>query len=670
MGFDGKEVVFQKRYDALESDYMKRFAKHLWDWVQYCQDARRPREQVIRECDEAYLCVNYVPDTGGIALLETGEFGDTDIFDNVRMKSARTAVTLMPRGERWIVAAGWDNENPDVIRGIEEHQTWRHHVNRTRRQLQRHFAQKEVRGRSGIWWEWDETIIWKRLASKDQEKALTWFTRKMGLSPAAAKKLGSGRFPYQKSAGPIIQPIDWYDLWLDPLADLVVNRNPAKIIRRFYTVEKLKSLVDPVTEEKLFTIPDGFEATDVNEIISDREQSGDRQATSRLLGYHLPIAGEHFQRSLVPVYIVYMPYIEFDGDHFYDTFFYLAKSGNGDTPLLIRVEENPSDLGHNHILIDDHIDWFTPTAGGGISSVEKLIAHYRHKCLIKLLTITGAAHSVFPPYLSRSGAFRDASQINFLPGGLTLTDFEGPLADTIVPMPTPLQGVQLGEQLLRFMADEIRATSGVDGLITDNASRSLSKGKTATQVRHEESSGSLLLDNQAENDIELLNDLINATWEAEQAMLMPNATVNGGAEGAMQYEKFLGDQVRMGLVSEADFRKPRGLHVFGQTGSFSKRQRLNDILQGLDVAGLVSQTLGPQIAPFVYKGFLAAWQMLGIGMPDGVTGTPEEIIAANPAVQQTVIEQTLQANPEIAQILQQGGLLGQPQQPQQQPAAF
>lgn len=654
---DGLTEVFQGVFHEYGSEWMINFSKHLWAYTQWLMDARRPRESVIRDCDGAFLAENYIPDTGGaIQLIETGEYGDTDVFDNVRLKAIRTAITLMPRQDRWIVASSNEGETAEDVHAMEDYHVYLHSKARTRRQLQRHYCQKEVRGRSGIYWEWDEQVVWKRYTDRSQNRAqLAKWMVKAGLSAEQARQLNRGKYPVTTYSGPVITPIDWYDLWVDPLADLVTNRVPSKILRRFYTVAKLKAIKDPLTNEDLFKLPDGFEATPVSEILGDRDFGSERQASAELLGQNLPVAGQgEYEQRLVPVYIIYMPYIEYKQEEFWDTYFYLAIDHKGQNPVVCRIEENPNDAGHSHILIDDHIDWFTPTAGGGIGSVEKQLGIYWMKCFMRGLVMTGAAHSVIPSFMGDINAWRDVAEISFLPGDINHLDLDGKSLENVlkaITLSNP-QAVAMGEQLMRFGSEEMRATSGVDGLVQDNAARTMNSRKTATEIQRDTSSGSLVLDNQAENDVVLLNDLIAGIAEIAKDRVEP-------VDGMVEYERFLSGQIAKQKIPTEVFQAARSFHIFAQTGQFSKQARLDSVIQGLEVAGQVSQTLGPMIQPFVMEGFTTLWRELGISMPQALQQMEQQGMAPGmmPGMQpQGGMPMDQAANPSL-------GLMGD-QQPQ------
>lgn len=599
---------------------MQKLALQIWNYVQYNMEARKPREKTVFECDEAYMCHRYVPDVGAMRLIEDGEFGESDVFDNMNYMSIRQTLALMPRNQPWLTVSSREGEADGTIQAIQDHQIYMHKKARTRRNWQRHRKQKNIRGRSGIFWEWREEKVWRRIDDvADNAQQLQAWLKRAGLKKKDAVKLTRGRYPHVINSGPVIYPIDWYDLWVDPAADLVNHRRPAKIVRRFRILEDLMAEMkddkpEPKYDREVLTKikPISFE-----DIQTNSDYGAGRASSQRIFG----TGASRMDSGLrfVPVYICYFPHFEFDHDgvkdHYWDTYFHIAVDGTGNKPYLIYVEENPSDLGHSHIIVDDCIDWVTPWASGGLGLVEKQLSRYHQKNLLKLLMITAAAHSIFPPVNVLAGALREDEEYGFGPGEINVIQ-ENPLGlAAIAPMAVPERGTALGEQLLRFYGEDMRASSGLDGLAIDNPARSMSKPKTATEVNRDQSTGSLLLDNEAENDAEVLSELVMAIFEESQNRMLPNA------EGMLEYERYLGDKVIQGNLSLSDFKAKRSLQVLGVQGAENRAQEMQNLLQGLDIASRLIPAM-PVAVPFAQTALVQAWRKLNIPMPDQLQNMP------------------------------------------------
>lgn len=660
------KLEFQQAFiEKFSSERMLKLAKHIWDNLDYWKESRKPREKYVRQCDEAYLCHRYVPDTGALQLIEDGEFGESDVHDNMNLMSIRQALALMPRKWPWLTIGSREGEAEKLISAIQDHQIFMHKRAKTRRNVQRHMKQKNVRGRSAIYWEWREEIVWRRVDDVDQnETQLNKFLIANNMTAKDAKRMTSGRYPHIIDQGPLIMPLDYYDLWVDPAADIINSRRPAKAIRRFRVKAELLAQRNEKQDKPLYDpeIIKGLKEYTLEEIYGSEDHAGGRAGSMRIFGT-LPTRGEH-SLKIVPVYIVYMPIVELEvngvRERWFDTYFHVAYSDDQHGPVLIHAEENPSDLGHSRILIDDAIDWFTPWGSGGIGLVEKQLSKLNQKNLIQLLMITAAAHAIIPPQLVMNNAFKDDEEISYLPGALNLVQ-ENPFGmDVLRPMITPQSGAQFGEQLLRFYGEEMRAASGVDGLASDNGARSLTKPKTATEVNRDMSSGSLYLDNQAENDAELLSELCQAVYEESQNRLIPDR------EGMLEYERYLGDKVVQGKLAFKDFVVPRSIQVMGVSGAENRAQDMANLLQGLDIAGR-TVSFWPGAIPFLQVAMVAAWRKLDIPMPDEIEKftTPAMQQAAQLEEQMPGLLQGMMGELSAQGVIPQDGQ----QQPPQNPAA-
>jgi hypothetical protein len=366
-------------------------------------------------------------------------------------------------------------------------------------------------------------------------------------------------------------------------------------------------------------------------------------------------------RSLVPVYTFYFPYLEFEGQQFWDTYFHVALSSKGAKPHIILIEENPNDLGINNLLIDHYEDWFTPTPYG-ISPLQFMLSKYHQKNLLQLLFITAAAHSVFPPNLLYQPGFRDEEEISFFPGH-SISVMENILGlEVVKPLTMPNNGAMLGENVLRFMADELWAIAGVEGLITDNAARSASARKTATEINRDVGSGSASLDNLAANLREgLLTDYVQGVFQLSQVRAIPS----GEREDCIDYEKYLGDEVIQKQLEISDLQKKRSMQVLGTDGVEVKEQRTANLLKLFETAGQIQDPRMNGLRMFLALNLATE---LNVPIPQEFKMSPEEAVAQNPEVQLAALQAALQ-NPEIQQMIiqQVQQAVGQGQPPQEQP---
>jgi hypothetical protein len=642
-------IFQQSKIPAFNSAFGKKLAKTLWDLRLYFGDHRKERERWVKECDAAYLCHRYVPDTGGIELIEDGEFGESDIHDAANIISIRLALALMPRNEPWLTVSSRDGEAEKITQGLTDLQMFLHRKARTRRQVQRAIKGGVIRGSIYMHYDWDDKYRLRRLTDAENAPEIEKFLTSSGLSKKDAKAFTRGRHKELIFSGPVVTPIDFYDVWIQPRVDLL-NERPATILQRFRQLSALKAEIDE-NDKPLYKNLDDVEPWDLEELENNTDLAGGRGGSDRLGS--APLRHYRSNVKLVPVYIFHLPYFELDGYEFWDTYFHVALSSKNSKPHLIRVEENPNDLGLNHLLIDHYIDFHT-NEPYGISGVQYQLSKYHQKNFMQLLTVTAAAHSIFPPSLYMQNAFRDEDDLTFYAGG-TIPVQENPLGlEVVKQLPMPDRGAQFGEQTLRFWAEEIRAGTGVDGLSTNNAARNLSSRKTATEVNSDNTAGSFFLDNQAENLQDLLTELVTGVFQLTQYRLKPSDE----NPNIVEYEKYLGDKVIQDTLQLADVQAKRSVQVRGITGQLNKEQETNNLLNMFQIAGQI-----PDPRMNAVKMYLAQKlaNKLNVPLPPEMMMSPVELVATNPEVQMAALQNALQ-NPQVQAVAAQmmGG--GQPQQ--------
>lgn len=634
----GRFVFQQSKIPAYNSEFGKRLAKNLWDLKDYFADARRDREKWVQECDAAYLCHRYVPDTGGIELIEDGEFGESDLFDAANIISIRLALALMPRNEPWLTVSTREGEAEAVTQALTDHQMYLHRKARTRRQVQRAIKHGVVRGSLYLHYDWEDRYRLRRMTTAENAPAIQKFLKEQGLPAKEARNYTMGRHRELIFSGPVVQPIDFYDVWVDPRVDIHCDRQPATILQRFRTLSSLKNEVDDF-DKPIYKNLENVEPWKVEDLLNNEDLAGGRAGSEKLFGSS-PVTHYHPGVKLVPTYKFHLPYFEFDGYEFYDTYFHVALSHNNNTPTLILIEENPNDLGLNHLLMDHYVDFYT-NVPYGLSGIQFQLSKYHQKNFLQLLTVTSAAHSVFPPNLIYESAFRDEDEISFGAGFSNYVQ-ENPFGlEVVKPMTMPDRGAQFGMQALRFWADEMRAGTGVDGLAMDSAARTLSKPKTATEINRDVTAGSFFLDNQAENLQDLLSDLVQGVFELTQVKLKPSEENPQIAE----YEKYLGDRVIQANLNMSDIQVKRSVQVRGIAGQLNKEQDTQNLLMFFQIAGQIPDPRMNAVKMWTAQKLAGK---LNIPLPQELMASPIELVAQNPEVQLAALGMAMQ-NPEVQQ---------------------
>lgn len=638
-----KFIFQQSPKPNLGSAYATRFAKHLFDFLLYMKDHRRQRDLYVRECDDAYMCRRYVPDLNGMELLEDGEFGETDIKDNATTVSIRLAMSLMDGRNPWLsVSSPEQDATPSVTNALRDYNIYLHKKAKTRRQMQRVFKQGFVRGSTYVHVDWHDTYRLRRLTNSENGPALQKYMADNGMTEKDARKFAIGRVEEPNYTGLVVTPIDFYDVWVEPFCDLTnPGQRPAHALQRFRRLSKLKSTVDE-KGKTIYSNLDKVTEWDLEELYQNVEFMAHRVASERIMGNSMS-ASYKSNIKLIPVYIMYFPYLEFEGQEYWDTYFHLALSNNGNKPVLILIEENPDDTGAQHLIMDHWEDWFTQTPYG-LSPVQFLISKLNQKNLLQLLYITGAAHGVLPPKLAYQDAFRNTEELSFMPG--TIIDvLDNPLGlEVIKDLPMSAQGAMLGENFARFLSEDMKSSSGIDGLTADIAVRAPSKEKTAAEVNRDNAGGNYFLQNQAQNAQDaLLEPLVQLGFQLAQIYQRPmddNPTV-------LEYEKYVSGRAYQATLSMKDLQSRRSVQIVGVNGMMNEAQELAGLNAFFQVVGQIPD---PRIAGL--KLWLAT-QMAkkqNIQIPQEFEMSPEEAVAMNPAVQQAALQQALN-NPEVQQII-------------------
>jgi hypothetical protein len=638
-----KLIYRQSDLPPYDSDYMQRLAYHLWQYKLYWHDARRPLEVKWRECDEAYLCYRRLPSTGGMDWVDDSEFGETDIFDNVNLLSLRMSLALMPRDYRWLTVSSRADEAQELIQAIQDQQIFMHRKARTRRAFSRVIKQNIVRGTTACFWTWRENTRYRRLSSTETRPMLRKHLKALGADPKDINKVIQARIPEVTFSGPQIRPLDVFDLWIDPHLDMTNTAYPATIVQTFNFLPDIQDAVDDMGQP-LYQNTDGLNPFSVEQIYA--WDNNFRMRAPEVIGV-FPMFGTYPARvtgftKLVPVYIFHMPYLKFEGEEFFDTYFHLAINNGFRWPRIIRIEENPSDSGHPHVLIDNYIDWFT-NIGYGIGGVEKALTYYRQKNLLQAIMMNAATATQFPAQMIYADAFRDDQEVNFSPGALNEIAHTPLGLDVVRPVPMPATGMQLAMQDMRFWADEIRSKMGVDGLAIDNPARSISKSKTATEVNADASTGSTMLDDFIEKFSDMLSDLCQGVYESSRKNLRPDA------EGNLVFEKALADRVQQVSIPWRQFDVDRTIQVNGYLGALNKAQEMQNMIQAAQMTQEMAQAL-PNAQAVLQKLWGEILERLNIPLSPQEMMSPQQIAMNDPQVQMGAAQAAL-ANPQIVQAI-------------------
>lgn len=640
----GKLIFVSNEMPPCNSSFMERLAKHFWEMKQHYHDARRPLETKWRMCDEAYLCYRWLPDTGSIDFLDDSEFGDTDGFDNVNSIVVRMLQAILPPNYPYLNPAAVDEDEPqDTTDSLRDFLIFKHRESRSRRQLAKWLKMMTVRGDGGFYWEHQEEYVHLPVA-KAKEQAMIFDALKTGkIASEEAAKFVKVMEKHCRFNGPVIRVIDTHDYFFSPCTDLTNKRKEPYIVQTYRYIDDLNNEVDQFNRPVYENLK-GLEPMQAFDLWGRMNDGAARVRSLQIMGMQ-PEAQEGYTK-LVPVYVVYCPYLEFEGKKFYDTYFHFAVSakgkGLGQNPRMIRVEQNPAN-GHPQFLFDTYNEFFT-NAPYGISGLEKSLTALRQKNVLSALLFNAAVSAQFPAQNVVADAFKDG-EVSFMPGAINeLANIGANPLLVMAPVPTPDRGLQLGWQDVRFWGDEIRTKMGIDGLSAESATRSVTKAKTATEVNRDSGSGNLFLDEMAAKYSDTLTEFFQGSFDVMQDRIEPDE------EGYLSYQRNVTGRLIQSKLAHSDFTKPRSITVAGSQGIFDKGQRLQAITQALDMVSRAAPFLpnAPQVINDLTR---EALRLMNVPVSQKAFMSQEELAAQNPQVQIMALQKAMQ---QIGQAAQQG----------------
>jgi hypothetical protein len=573
---------------------------------------------------------------------DKSDFGETDVFDGVNMLATRLSLAMMPKDDSWLTVVSRQDDDASVVDAIQAQQIWMHDRAHTRRMVARHLKQLMVRGTSALYVTWEHRERQRKLSNAEGRRRLKKLLKIGQIDPAVVNKIDDIWMPVTDYVGPRIRVLDTLDLYMDPAHDLTVDRKTATIVATYRRLEELKRETDR-EGKPLYSNLDGVEPFTPTEIYMKDIEGSNRIRDLNTMGV-FPQNQPYRNEGYVPVYIAYMPYFEHEGEKFFDTYFHLAESRQGKTGTLIRIEQNPSEEGHQFLIKDTMVDWFGNTAYG-ISLVEKLLAKYNQKNVLAAITLEAALTSVFPAYNVLSGVARDDTGISFSPGALNEVAQNALGLGFIAPMPIPQQGVQIGLQELRWWGEQIASGFGEWGGMADNPTRSLATRKTATEANITATSGSLAIDELVEKFSVSLQELAQLCFDLARQELEPDEK----GQVTFTQVKSAGTATQEG-IDWNQFVTPRDIIVGGLYGQYNKAAEIQNMTEALKGLGQLAGVL-PNAPQLIEPIMLKLLNKMSIEVPPEATMKPEELAATNPAVRSAVLQQFMQQNPQIAAIV-------------------
>lgn len=570
-----------------ESDYWKKPVEELVQQLSYYNDASADlRQNVWPECARAYLCRRDLPPMEAMEFLDQSDLGETDIWDGINFLTDAIMSAQMPRDQSYLELLAYDAEEQGSLNDVRDLLMSLFRRADVRGQYARHVKQTLIYGTSVIWWQWQKIFRYKGFDQAETYRRLT----EQGVTPDPAtfnKDYRKFKFPVPVFNGPVVRPIDMYDFWMDPAADLCSGADYPVIVRYYLTKDDLQSAVDADGNPKYTNLKD-LEPTNLDSVYG---KDPERLKIVQDLGIN-PLATGSAGTQVVPVYMFHAPVRAFDADkknRFVDTFFYLAESADQSGYRLIRVEENPNKSGTRGLYVDTYIDWIN--GAYGIGAVEKSINAWQYKNVISALGLNAQVASVFPAYNVLAGSVPDDTEFKMGPGTLNVVNNKNNVGlNFIAPVPAPKDSVGLGQSIEQWFGQKILGQMGAYGAILQDPTKSIKTAKTATQINTESTSGSVIRDNYLEKMvIRSLEPLMQDIYDAMRDYL---------DDPTITFERTMDGKATLGSIDRGTLDKDRKLIVTGYHGLVNKQQEIESMQQALQIltTGNAMEYL-PQLKP-------------------------------------------------------------------------
>lgn len=642
----------QTNHPPVTSDYWKAPAQELYNQFKYYEEASLDlRTNIWPACARAYFCRRTLPDNEGMDWANGSDLGETDIWDSVNYAGDALSLALFPRDQSYLELLSQYEEDQGLLNDIRDLLMMYHRQADTRGQYARHIKQMLIYGTSAIRWTWRTIEDHKQFPPAETLRRLLEEGVELDPYEDITKTYKKYKFPVKTFNGPVIQPVDMYDLFLDPAADLS-NEHKASIIQRLYlTPEELEAAEDENGEKRYDNIK-GIEPMSLEQIYG---QEAERLELVNELGLN-PVASGNSGKKLIPVYVFHQPVRKFDSDSakFVDTYFYLALSNSTDQFRIIRVEDNPNAqlggqrTGSRGLYIDSYVDWLS--GAYGIGAVEKSLSAYEQKNVVAALSLNAQLASVFPAYTVIGGVLQDDNKLKMAPGSINVINYKPAIGTNfIAPVPAPIGTVQLGMQSEQWYGQKIVGQFQAYGAMAQDPTKSIKTAKTATEINTQSSTGSVMRDNLLEKiTTRSVEPLFQDVYEAARLWVDEINTFEKSADG----------DGRLGTVNKMDLDKDRRVICTGFHGQMNKAKEIEELqnaLQIMTTGNALEQlpTLRPVLQDLVFK----LLGRLGVKNLEQYKQDPMTLIMNDPNIQ-AMIEQEIQNR--IAQ------LTGQPAVPSPQ----
>lgn len=612
---------------GLKTKTAEKVARQIYDEWMFWKDARQELEHEIwKPCDEAYMCYRELPKNPGMPWLDTSSLGESDIHEGINFLARSIALSLMPRDESYLQPLAFEEEDQALTNRVRDFVTSMARKADLRGQYAKHLKQVMIRGTGAIGLEWSR--VYRRRRQKTAESILAAAeAAEQGIYVSSqAKRQMLEELVYN---GPKVRPLDMYDVYPDPMADLSCDHDIPVAIMTYRTLDELESAEDS-EGNKLYGNLKGLEPWGHTELSN---WAPEKYRSLEVLGVN-PYGGRRESAQYVPVLVYHRQYLKVDNNSWVDTYWHIALSVDQAGYRLIRVEENPNDYGHRNVFFDSYTDWIG--SAYGIGAVEKSLSAWQKKNIMAALSINAAAVSVFPPMAVITDILTDDRGADISPGGYNPIKYKPSIGTQFMaPIPVANNGLQNAMQSQQFYGQQILGQLGAYGAIMQDPTKTIKTAKTATQVNTENTSGSVGRD-------DLLEQITTRSLEP-LVQAMYDSAIQYMDQDDIRFERTEGGDTKFAKLERSELNRDRRIIVTGWHGLQNKQQEIAELKEALQVMvqGQAIQYL-PNAPAVMQKILMRLLGRLGIQGLDQLEASLPELAQKDPQLAQMVNQMAAQ----------------------------
>lgn len=621
-----KQSYIVNDYPSLKSDYWNKPVLELVDRLNYYNEASIDlRQNVWPQAMKAYLCRRELPEFESMELIDSSPYGESDIWEGINFLTDAIMNAQMPRDQSYLELLSYEAEDQGLLNDIRDLLMSIHRQADTRSQYAKHVKQTLIYGTSALWFRWQklERLVRKGLLETVEMLRSQNPNADIEQLTALARK---ARFPEVKFNGPVIAPLDMYDVWIDPTCDMSRQHSYPLIVRYYMTPEEMKSAVDENGEKKYSNL-DGLQGQTLGQIYAGQEERLDLMMEMGIT----PLANVNNKVQLVPVYCFHAPVQKFNGDSrtFVDTFFYVAQSATKEGWRIVRVEDSPYVNGSRGIYVDTYVDMIN--GGYGIGAIEKSLNAWHYKNLMSAIGLQQGVLAVAPMYSVITDALPEGGKVKLGPGAVTQT--RGKYGhEFIAPIPVPFEKMQAGMNSEQWYGQKILSQMQAYGAINQDPTKTYKDEKTATQINVESTSGSVVRDN-------FLEKMVLRSLEPLMQDVYDSAREHLAAEEFVNFERTVDGASSIGKVPSQELNRKRKVQVTGYHGLVNRANEMKEMQEALQVltTGNALQVL-PQLLPVLQELILKILGRLGVKNIDKYKQDPVTMLLNDPNIAQKVMQ--------------------------------